>query len=144
MLASSTQIAREINTSETPSKSSSSKELNRSLFDLGLSTQVLQDAFGEDESDDGLQNDQEIVNLQGLPLQSPVKSSLRALQPPDIRVPGVIRPRDFRVSLQLLDEALHHEVHHMSSSKMESSSPFVINDSSWEAAALKKLMEVEA
>jgi hypothetical protein len=144
MLASSTQIAREINTSETPSKSSSSKGLNRSLFDLGLSTQVLQDAFGEDECDDGLQNDQEIVNLQGLPLQSPVRSSLRALQPPDIRVPGAIRAREIRVSLQVLDEALHHEVHHASSSKMESSSPFVINDSSWEAAALKKLMEVEA
>ena len=128
MLASSTQIAREINTSETPSKSSSSKELNRSLVDLGLSTRLLQDAFGEDESDDGLQNDQKIVNLQALISQSPTRSSLRALQSPDIHV----------------REALRRDIDHASSLKMESSSPFAINDSSWEAAALKKLMEAEA
>ena len=144
MLASGSQIAREINASKSPSKSSA-KGRNGSLLDLGLSTQVLQDAFAEDGSDDGLLN-QEIVNLQGLPLQSSTISSLQPLKPPAIHVPGTVRGCDFRVSMPALDEALHHDVHN-ASPKRESSSPFVvdgIDDSSWEAAALKKLMEVEA
>ena len=134
MLASSTQIAREINASETPSKSSS-KEPNRSLFDLGLSTQVLQDAFGEDGSDDGLPT-----------LQSPTISSIRASDQSAIHVPSATRVRDFRMSMKVLDEAPHHEVHY-ASTKRKSSSPFLIDgldDSSWEAAALKIVMEVEA
>lgn len=144
MLASSSQIAREINSSQTPSKSSS-KRSKRSSFDLGLSTQVLQDAFEEDWSDDGLPNDQGIVNLQGLPLQSPTISSPRILKSPATHVPDTVRVLDSRVSMQILEEALHHEVHN-ASPKRESTSPFLIDgidDSSWEAAALKILMEAE-
>lgn len=147
MLASSSQIAREISTSETPSKPSSKAPIG-SLFDLGLSTQEIQDVFEEDESDDELlkERENEIVNLQELPPRSLSRSSPQVFKPPSIPASGTARPRGFGASTQVLDEAPHDEVGHALLERKSSSSYGMddVEDSSWEAAALKLLMEAEA